>query len=68
MLSMHPEEYPPQKDFERISYKSLYSSSYVCDPAASLTISANADFSSALKCLALGKKSVEQLYPSKLQH
>ena len=25
VLSMHPEEYPPQKDFKQISYMSLYS-------------------------------------------
>jgi len=24
-FSMHPEEYPPQKDYERIACKSLYS-------------------------------------------
>jgi len=62
-LLMHPEEYPPLKDFGRISYKSLYStiympvvlSSYVCDHAASPRMSANADFSTALKCLASGK-------------
>jgi len=24
-LSMHPEESPPRKDYERIAYKSLYS-------------------------------------------
>ena len=30
--------------------------SYVCDHAASLRISVNADFSTALKCLASGKK------------
>ena len=29
---------------------------------------ANADFSTPLKCLTLGKKSTEQLRPSKLQH
>jgi len=24
--SMHPEDYPPRKDYERIAYKSLYNS------------------------------------------
>ena len=39
-------------------------SSYVRDHAALLRMSANADFSTPLKCLASGKKSVEQLRPS----
>ena len=39
-------------------------SSYVCDHTASPRISANADFSTTLKCLASGKKSIEQLCPS----
>ena len=46
-LSMHPEEYPPRKDYERIAYKS---SSFVRDHAALLRMSANADFSTPLKC------------------
>jgi len=67
---MHPEEYPPRNDYERIANKSLYIyyvpvlSSYVRDHAALPRMSANADFSTPLKCLALGKKSVEQLRPS----
>jgi len=46
-------------------------SSYVCDHAASLRISVNADLSTALNCLAWDRKSIEQLRPtapSKLQH
>ena len=39
-------------------------SSYVGDHAALLRMSANADFSTLLKCLASGKKSIEQLRPS----
>ena len=39
-------------------------SSYVHDHAVLPTISANADFSTLLKCLASGKKSIEQLRPS----
>ena len=39
-------------------------SSYVCDHAALRRMSANADFSTPLKCLASGKKSIEQLRPS----
>ena len=41
-------------------------SSYVCDHAASLRISVNADFyfSTSFKCSALGKKSTEQLHPT----
>ena len=66
---MHPEEYPPQKDYERIACKSilyyvLVLSSYVGDHAALLRMSANADFSTLLKCLASGKRSIEQLCPS----
>jgi len=68
-LSIHPEEYPPRKDYERIAYKSILYyvpvlSSYVCDPAALPRMSANADFSIPLKCLASGKKSIQQLTPS----
>ena len=69
-LLMHSEDYPPPKNFERISYKSPYSttclhvlSSYACDHAASPRMSVNADFSTALECLAL----VEQLCLSKFQ-
>jgi len=36
----------------------------VCDHAASPRMSANADYSTTLKCLASGKKSTEQLCPS----
>jgi len=46
-------------------------SSYVHDHAALLRMSANADFSTPLKCLASDKKSIEQLCPSaprQLQH
>ena len=39
-------------------------SSYVGDHAALPRMSANADFSTLLKCLASGKKSIEQLRPS----
>jgi len=39
-------------------------SSYVRDHAALLRMSANADFSTLLKCLASGKKTIEQLCPS----
>ena len=39
-------------------------SSYVGDHAALPRMSANADFSTLLKCLASGKKSTEQLRPS----
>jgi len=39
-------------------------SSYVRDHAALPRMSANADFSTPLKCLASGKKSIEQLRPS----
>ena len=39
-------------------------SSYVRDHAALPRMSANADFSTLLKCLASGKKSIEQLRPS----
>ena len=39
-------------------------SSYVHDHAALPRMSANADFSTLLKCLASGKKSIEQLRPS----
>jgi len=39
-------------------------SSYVRDHAALPRILANADFSTPLKCLASGKKSIEQLRPS----
>ena len=39
-------------------------SSYVRDHAALPRMSANADFSTQLKCLASGKKSIEQLRPS----
>jgi len=39
-------------------------SSYVGDHAALLRMSANADFSTLLKCLASGRKSIEQLHPS----
>ena len=39
-------------------------SSYVRDHAALLKTSATADFSTPLKCLASGKKSIEQLCPS----
>jgi len=82
-LSMHPEEHPPQKDNERIGYKTPYSAmlpvlssnSYVCDHAALPRISENAGVSIPLNCLASGKKSLEQLCPSmplacpgKLQH
>jgi len=38
--------------------------SCVCDHAAPLRMSVNADLSTALKCLASGKKSIEQLCPS----
>ena len=38
-------------------------SSYVCDHAALPRMSANADFYIPLKCLASGKKSVEQQRP-----
>jgi len=38
--------------------------SYVRDHAASLRISVNADLSTALKCLASGKKSMELLPPT----
>ena len=38
--------------------------SYVGDHAALPRMSANADFSTLLKCLASGKKSIEQLRPS----
>ena len=72
-LSMHPEEYPPRKDYERIAYKSfivlractIKQLCYCIRNHAALTrISANADFSTQLKCLASGKKSIEQLRPS----
>ena len=68
-LSMHPEEYPPRKDYERIVYVSILYyvpvlSTYVRDHAALPRMSANADFSTPLKCLASGKKSIEQLRPS----
>ena len=68
-LSMHPEGYPPRKDYKRVAYKSRYSttcpvrSSYVHVLAALLRISVN-DFSTPLKSLMSGKKSVEQLHPS----
>ena len=39
-------------------------SSYVRDHAALPRMSANADFSTPLKCLVSGKKSIEQLRPS----
>jgi len=39
-------------------------SSYVGDRAALPRMSANADFSTLLKCLASGKKSIERLRPS----
>jgi len=39
-------------------------SSYVGDHAALPRMSTNADFSTLLKCLASGKKSIEQLRPS----
>jgi len=39
-------------------------SSYVGDHAALPRMSANADFSTLLKCLVSGKKSIEQLRPS----
>ena len=39
-------------------------SSYVRDRAALPRMSANAEFSTLLKCLASGKKSIEQLRPS----
>ena len=39
-------------------------SSYVRDHAALPRMSANEDFSTLLKCLASGKKSIEQLRPS----
>jgi len=60
------------KDNERIGYKTPYSAMfpelssdcYVCDHATLPRISENAGFSTPLKCLASGKKSVEQLCPS----
>ena len=39
-------------------------SSYVRDHAALPRMSANAEFSTPLKCLPSGKKSIEQLLPS----
>jgi len=39
-------------------------SSYVRDHAALPRMSANAEFSTPLKCLESGKKSIEQLHPS----
>jgi len=39
-------------------YYVLVLSSYVCDHAASLRVSVNADISTALKCLASGKRSI----------
>jgi len=29
-LSMHPEEYPPQKDYKQIAYVSLYTLLHAC--------------------------------------
>jgi len=68
-ISMHPEEYLPWTNYIGIVYKSLYAtmcllSSYVCVDAALQRISANADSSTPLKCLASGIKSVEQPHPS----
>ena len=58
--SLHSEESPPWKDCEWIENRLLYIlyympllSGYVCDRAASLRLSANADLATTLKCLAI---------------
>jgi len=54
-LSVHPKEYSPQKEY------TLLLISYVRDHAASPRISAD---TTALKCLASGKKSIEPSHPN----
>ena len=57
------EEYSPCKDSEQTTYHTTTSvpvlSSYVSDHADSPRISANADLSTILKCLASDKKSIK---------
>ena len=64
-LSMHPEEYPPCKDCEQTAYKPLHTLLCACTEQLCMqTHRANADLSTALKCLASAKKSIKRLNPS----